>query len=84
MTLVYSQNHPRSVLYVKKIASIPNYQITEADIKRIHGMVAEHLVAAGQYRDHNLGIAGAKFIPPSFLEVSERTLGRSLLYQAFA
>ncbi len=74
--IIAAYNHPRAIRYIRKLASIPDYKITEAYIRRIHSTISEHLITnPGQYRDHDVAISGSKFIPPSYQDVREEMEG---------
>ena len=42
--IVAAQNHSRAIKFVRRMASTPKYNITEADIKNIHFMIQGHLI----------------------------------------
>ena len=65
------QNHPSAINLVKKIAFEKNYKITEHDIKTLHKIAMDRIIAtAGSYRKHDdLAIRGAGFTPTPFYEI---------------
>lgn len=70
--ILVAQNHSGAVKLIQDMAFDKTYQITEDDIKKIHGTVMKGVVAnAGKYRDYDLQVQGAGFTPPPFYAVSE-------------
>lgn len=68
--ILVAQNHSSAMKLIKKIAFDKTYVITENDIKKIHRVVMNGVIAsAGQYRNHDVEVRGAGFTPPSFYEV---------------
>ena len=63
--ILAAQNHPRAIKFLLKMAAIPNYNISEADIKNLHFMLSEHLVAdSGEYRtDDDVRFVSQQEIP---------------------
>ena len=66
-----AQNHPSAIEIVKKIAFNKTYKITERDIKMLHKVAMDRIIAtAGRYREHDdLAVRGAGFTPPLFYDV---------------
>ena len=67
-----AQNHPEGISLIKEMALDPSYQITEADLKQVHKIIAEKIVAhPGEYRQNDAEVEGAGFMPPPFQEIPE-------------
>lgn len=66
-----AQNHPSAIDLVKKIAFNNTYKITEHDIKMLHKIAMNRIIAtAGSYREHDdLAVHGAGFTPPLFYDI---------------
>lgn len=66
------KNHEKAILYVESLAK-PKYKLKEDDLLRIHELVLENIESefAGRYRNGQVRILGANFIPPNFLKVSK-------------
>ena len=70
--ILVAQNHSEAIQLIQKIAFDNTYQITEEDIKKIHGIVMKGVISsAGEYRNYDLEVRGAGFTPPPFYEISE-------------
>lgn len=70
--ILVAQNHAGAIDLIKKIAFDKLYQVTESDIKKIHGTVMKGVIAnAGQYRNHDIEVKGAGFTPPLFHDISK-------------
>jgi Fic family protein len=68
--ILAAHNHPNAIDLVKKIAFDKTYKVTESDIKKIHGIVMNGVMAAaGKYRRYDLQVTGAGFTPPPFYDV---------------
>ncbi|MDE1873215.1 MAG: Fic family protein [Thaumarchaeota archaeon] len=69
--ILAAQNHPLAIDLVKKIAFNKTYKITEGDIRTLHRMAMNRIIAtAGKYRDHDeLAVHGAGFTPPLFYDI---------------
>lgn len=65
------QNHPSAIDLVKKIAFDKTYKVTENDIKALHKVAMNRIIAsAGTYREHDdFEVRGAGFMPPPFYEI---------------
>ncbi|NHI04356.1 hypothetical protein DYY67_1214 [Candidatus Nitrosotalea sp. TS] len=69
--ILAAQNHPLAIDLVKKIAFNKTYKITEGDIRTLHRMAMNRIIAtAGKYRAHDeLAVYGAGFTPPLFYDI---------------
>jgi Fic family protein len=69
--ILAAQNHPSAIELVKKIAFNKTYKITEGDIKTLHRMAMNRIIAtAGKYREHDdLAVYGSGFTPPLFYDI---------------
>lgn len=69
--ILAAQNHPLAIDLVKKIAFNKTYKITEGDIRTLHRIAMNRIIAtAGKYRDHDeLAVHGAGFTPPLFYDI---------------
>lgn len=67
-----AKNHEKAIYFVEDLAK-PRYQLTEKDIFSIHSLVLENIESefAGRYRNGQVRILGANFIPPNFVKVSQ-------------
>jgi Fic family protein len=64
------QNHPSGLDLVRKMAFDVQHKIDEDDIKEVHKMIMNGVIAnAGEYRMVDLQVTGAGFTPPPFYEV---------------
>lgn len=72
--ILAAQNHPSAIEIVKKIAFNKTYKITEDDIKNLHKMAMDRIIAtAGSYKEHDdLAVRGAGFTPPPFYEIPKQ------------
>ena len=72
--ILAAQNHPSAINLVKKIAFNKTYKITEVDIKTLHKIAMDRIIAtAGSYREHDdLAVRGAGFTPPLFYDVPKQ------------
>jgi hypothetical protein len=61
--ILAAQQQFKAIKFVRDIASILDYNISEADIKHIHSMISEHLANSnsGQYRTKDIDVT----VPPS-------------------
>ena len=67
-----AQNHPSAIDLVKKIAFDKTYKITQRDIKTLHKVAMDGIIAtAGRYREHDLTVHGAGFAPSPFYDIPE-------------
>ena len=66
------KNHEKAIHYVESLAK-PKYKLKEDDIFSIHSLVLENIESefAGRYRNGQVRILGANFIPPNYLKVSK-------------
>lgn len=66
-----AMNHEKAIYFVEELAK-PKYALTEKDIFSIHSLVLKNIESefAGRYRNGQVRILGANFIPPSFVKVS--------------
>jgi Fic family protein len=66
-----AKNHEKAIYYVEELAK-PKYILKEKDIFGIHSLVLENIESefAGRYRNGQVRILGANFIPPNFTKVS--------------
>jgi len=67
-----AKNHEQAIYFVEKLAK-PKYSITERDIFDIHSLVLQNIESefAGRYRNGQVRILGANFVPPNYLKVSK-------------
>jgi len=65
-----AKNHEKAIQYVEELAQ-PRYVLCENDILRVHGLVLENIETefAGRFRNGQVRILGANFIPPNFMKV---------------
>lgn len=66
-----AKNHEKAIYFVEELAR-PEYVLDEDDIFRIHSLVLENIESefAGRYRNGQVRILGANFIPPNYLKVN--------------
>ena len=66
-----AKNHEKAIYFVEELAR-PKYILNEKDIFSIHSLVLENIESefAGRYRNGQVRILGANFIPPSFVKIS--------------
>jgi Fic family protein len=66
-----AKNHEKAIHFVEELAR-PKYTLNEKDIFSIHRLVLENIESefAGRYRNGQVRILGANFIPPNFVKVS--------------
>ena len=64
------KNHEKAIRFVESLAK-PKYKLVESDIFAIHALVLENIESefAGRYRNGQVRILGANFIPPNALKV---------------
>lgn len=69
-------NHRDAILFVEDLVQ-KNADINEWNIKNIHQLVYKNINdrEAGQYRNGNVIISGASFIPPDYIHVPEQMSG---------
>jgi len=67
-----AKNHEQAIYFVEKLVK-PKYSITVRDIFDIHSLVLQNIESefAGRYRNGQVRILGASFVPPNYLKVSE-------------
>lgn len=67
-----AKNHEKAIYYVESLAKA-KYKLTEDDIFHVHTLVLENIESefAGRYRNGQVRILGANFIPPNYLKVSQ-------------
>lgn len=71
--ILAAQNHPSAIEIVKKIAFNKTYKITEDDIKTLHKIAMDRIIAtAGSYREYDLTVRGAGFTPPLFYDIPKQ------------
>jgi Fic family protein len=65
-----AKNHEQAIYFVEKLAK-PNLRLTERDIFSIHSLVLQNIESefAGRYRNGQVRILGANFVPPNYLKV---------------
>lgn len=65
-----AKNHEKAIYFVEKLAR-PKYKLNEKDIFAVHSLVLENIESefAGRYRNGQVRILGANFIPPNFVKV---------------
>lgn len=65
-----AKNHEKAIFSVQKLAQ-PKYALSEGDIFQIHAVVLENIESefAGRYRNGQVRILGANFIPPNCLKI---------------
>jgi Fic family protein len=67
-----AQNHPHAMEIIREMAFDPRHKISESDLKNIHLVIADQLVAhPGEYRQYDVSVAGAGFTPPPYYEISQ-------------
>lgn len=65
-----AQNHPNGMDLIRTMAFDPLHKITEADLKKIHKIIAKGLVLhPGEYRQYDASVIGAGFTPPFHYEI---------------
>ncbi len=66
-----AKNHEKAIYFVEELAR-PKYTLNEKDIFSIHSLVLENIESGftGRYRNGQIRILGANFIPPNFIKVS--------------
>lgn len=66
-----AKNHEKAIYFVEELAR-PKYILNEKDIFSIHSLVLENIESefAGRYRNGQVRILGANFIPPNFVKIS--------------
>jgi len=66
-----AKNHEKAIYFVEELAR-PKYNLNEKDIFNIHSLVLENIESefAGRYRNGQVRILGANFIPPNFVKLS--------------
>lgn len=65
-------NHREAILFLEKLIEKDN-ELTEWNIKNIHGLILKEIDSAnaGRYRNENVRISGSKLVPPDYLKVPE-------------
>jgi Fic family protein len=65
-----AKNHERAIYFVEELAR-PKYILNEKDIFSIHSLVLENIESefAGRYRNGQVRILGANFVPPNFVKI---------------
>ena len=65
-------NHQDAIEFIENLA-LPNYQLREIDILKTHELVLQRIEKdfAGRLRNSGVRIAGANFVPPNALKVSD-------------
>ncbi len=67
------QNHPNALKLIKELSFDQKYRITENDIKTIHKIIMNGVIStAGSYRQSQINIQGANFIPPTFYDIKDQ------------
>jgi Fic family protein len=66
-----AKNHENAIHLVEALAK-PRYKIKEEDIFEIHSLVLQNIESefAGRYRNGQVRILGANFVPPNYVKVS--------------
>lgn len=66
-----AKNHEKAIYLVEELAK-PRYTLKEKDIFDVHSLVLENIESefAGRYRNGQVRILGANFIPPNYVKVS--------------
>ncbi len=66
-----AKNHEKAIHFVEALAK-PKYSLKEEDIFSIHSLVLQNIESefAGRYRNGQVRILGANFVPPNYLKVS--------------
>ena len=66
-----AKNHEKAIYFVEELAR-PKYILNENDIFEVHSLVLDNIESdfAGRYRNGQIRILGANFIPPNFVKVS--------------
>jgi len=60
--ILLAQSLSRAIQFVRRAASTPDYNITEADVRHIHAMLFENLVSnTGEYRTSNTDVTVPKW-----------------------
>lgn len=64
-------NHEKAIEFVESLAK-PKYLLTVEDVFSIHSLVLQNIEAefAGRYRNGQVRILGANFVPPNYLKIS--------------
>ncbi len=65
-------NHQKAIEYVEELAK-PNRPLAEAEILGVHRIVLDNIEKefAGRYRNGQVRILGANFIPPNYLKIKD-------------
>lgn len=65
-----AKNHEKAILFVEELAK-PRYSLCERDILKVHSLVVENIESefAGRFRNGQVRILGANFIPPNFVKI---------------
>lgn len=66
-----AKNHEKAIYLVEELAK-PKYTLKEKDIFDVHSLVLENIESefAGRYRNGQVRILGANFIPPNYVKIS--------------
>jgi len=73
MEILEVQNHPNALKLIKDLSFDQKYRITEDDIKTIHKIIMNGVIGtAGSYRQSQIHIQGANFIPPAFYDIEDQ------------
>jgi len=66
-----AKNHDKAILYLEKIIT-PKYKLKEVDVLDIHALVLDGIEEEfkGRYRNGQVRILGANFVPPNALKIS--------------
>lgn len=66
-----AKNHEQAIYFVETLAK-PKYSLKEKDVFNIHSLVLQNIESefAGRYRNGQVRILGANFVPPNYLKVS--------------
>jgi len=67
-----AKNHEKAIRFVEELAR-PGYTLSQRDILTVHGLVLENIETefAGRFRNGQVRILGANFIPPNFIRIHE-------------
>lgn len=67
-----AKNHEKAIEYLGEIVQL-KYRLSEKDIFHIHSLVLNGIEEefAGRYRNGQVRIVGANFIPPNYLKIDE-------------
>ena len=67
-----AKNHENAICLVEALAK-PKYSLTEQDIFSVHSLVLQNIESdfAGRYRNGQVRILGANFVPPNYVKVNE-------------